>query len=141
MARAPLTGRIFDADGNPMSPTFSYGRRKKPYRYYVSAPLQQGQRRPAGDETIRRVPAPALEARLTGLLRRLLPSGCVRPAELLTRVEIHAHAVHLLLPAMAAGQACTAGLLDGEASRRIARTRRSSGWCCRSGCSCTAAGR
>ena len=80
MARAPLTGRIFDADGNPMSPTFSYGRRKKPYRYYVSAPLQQGQRRPAGDETIRRVPAPALEARLTGLLRRLRAVGSVRPA-------------------------------------------------------------
>ena len=75
VARAPLTGRIFDADGNPMSPTFSYGRRRKSYRYYVSAPLQQGQRRPAGDETIRRVPAPALEARLTGLLRRLLPSA------------------------------------------------------------------
>ena len=32
---APLTGRIFDADGRPMSPTFSYGRRKKLYRYYV----------------------------------------------------------------------------------------------------------
>ena len=45
VARAPLTGRIFDADGNPMSPSFSYGRRKKHYRYYVSAPLQQGQRR------------------------------------------------------------------------------------------------
>ena len=45
VARAPLTGRIFDADGRPMSPTFSYGRRKNLYRYYVSAPLQQGKRR------------------------------------------------------------------------------------------------
>ena len=99
VARAPLTGRIFDADGNPMSPSFSYGRRKQPYRYYVSAPLQQGQRRRDGDETIRRVPAPALEARLTGLLRRLVPSAASDPLDLLTRVEIHAHAVHLLLPA------------------------------------------
>ena len=113
VARAPLTGRIFDADGNPMSPTFSYGRRKKSYRYYVSAPLQQGQRRPAGDETIRRVPAPALEARLTGLLRRLLPSAASDPLDLLTRVEIHAHAVHLLLPA-GLPEGVHRRLLDGE---------------------------
>ena len=113
VARAPLTGRIFDADGNPMSPTFSYGRRRKSYRYYVSAPLQQGQRRPAGDETIRRVPAPALEARLTGLLRRLLPSAASDPLDLLTRVEIHAHAVHLLLPA-GLPEGVHRRLLDGE---------------------------
>ena len=75
VARAPLTGRIFDADGQPMSPTFSYGRRRKLYRYYVSAPLLQGQRRRADDATIRRVPAPALEAKLTGVLRRLAPSA------------------------------------------------------------------
>jgi hypothetical protein len=112
--RAPLTGRIFDVDGNPMSPTFSYGRRKKCYRYYVSAPLQQGQRRPAGDETIRRVPAPALEARLTGLLRRLLPSAGSDPLDLLARVEIHAHAVHLLLPA-GLPEDLHRHLLDGEA--------------------------
>jgi site-specific DNA recombinase len=98
VARAPLTGRIFDADGNPMSPSFSYGRQKKHYRYYVSAPLQQGRRRPADDETMRRVPGPTLEARLTGLLRRLVPSAS-DPLDLLTRVEIHPDALHLLVPA------------------------------------------
>ena len=39
-SRAPLTGRVFDADGSAMSPTFAYGRKGRIYRYYVSAPLQ-----------------------------------------------------------------------------------------------------
>jgi hypothetical protein len=99
VARAPLTGRIFDVDGQPMSPSFTYGRRKKLYRYYVSASLQQGRRRRDGDETIRRVPGPALEMRLTGLLRRLLPSAASDPLDLLSRIEVHARAMHLLLPA------------------------------------------
>ena len=75
VARAPLTGRIFDADGQPMSPSFTYGRRRNLYRYYVSAPLMQGQRRREDDPSIRRVPGPALEALLTGVLRRLAPYG------------------------------------------------------------------
>jgi hypothetical protein len=82
-----------------MSPSFTYGRRKKLYRYYVSASLQQGRRRRDGDETIRRVPGPALEMRLTGLLRRLLPSAASDPLDLLSRIEVHARAMHLLLPA------------------------------------------
>lgn len=41
---APLAGRIFDALGEPMSPTVSRGKLGKRYRYYVSAPLQQGGR-------------------------------------------------------------------------------------------------
>jgi site-specific DNA recombinase len=35
-ASSPLTGKIHDADGQPMSVSFSYGRGKKMYRYYVS---------------------------------------------------------------------------------------------------------
>jgi len=38
-AASPLTGKIFDADGQPMCPSFSYGRGKKMYRYYVSHSL------------------------------------------------------------------------------------------------------
>ncbi len=45
VARSPLVGRIFDTDGQPMSPTFAYGKGRRLYRYYVSAPLQQGARR------------------------------------------------------------------------------------------------
>ena len=33
-----LTGRLFDAEGDPMSPTTSIGRGGKRHRYYVSAP-------------------------------------------------------------------------------------------------------
>jgi DNA invertase Pin-like site-specific DNA recombinase len=40
VTRAPLVGRIFDGDNQPMSPSFTNGKRGKPYRYYVSAPLQ-----------------------------------------------------------------------------------------------------
>ena len=54
-SNAPLAGRLFDADGQPMSPTFSYGRGGKLYRYYVSAPLQQGARRDPSDTAIRRI--------------------------------------------------------------------------------------
>ncbi|HVH49562.1 MAG TPA: recombinase family protein [Sphingomicrobium sp.] len=35
-ASSPLPGKIHDADGQPMSVSFSYGRGKKMYRYYVS---------------------------------------------------------------------------------------------------------
>ena len=112
VARAPLTGRVFDADGQPMSPSFTYGRRSKLYRYYVSAPLLQGRRR-ADDGTIRRVPAPALEALLTSVLRRLAPSAASDPLDLPTRVEIHATSVHLLLPA-ALAEGLRGRLHDGE---------------------------
>ena len=98
VARASLTGRIFDADGQPMSPTFSYGRRGKLYRYYVSAPLQQGQRRQKDDDAIRRVPAAALEAKLADILRRLVPAQSEAPLDLLTRVEIREASLELLMP-------------------------------------------
>ena len=39
---APLTGKLFDAVGEPMSPTTSRGKSGKSYRYYVSTSLQQG---------------------------------------------------------------------------------------------------
>ncbi|MFN4359040.1 recombinase family protein [Sphingopyxis alaskensis] len=35
-ASSPLTGKIHDADDQPMSVSFSYGRGKKMYRYYLS---------------------------------------------------------------------------------------------------------
>lgn len=61
VARAPLSGRIFDASGAPMSPAFSQGRGGRVYRYYVSSFLQRGAR-PARDGILRRLPAPAIEA-------------------------------------------------------------------------------
>lgn len=41
VASSPLAGRIFDAAGNAMTPTFSYGARGTLYRYYVSAPCNK----------------------------------------------------------------------------------------------------
>ncbi|MEL6196599.1 MAG: recombinase family protein [Pseudomonadota bacterium] len=97
-ARAPLVGRLFDADGHPMSPTFSYGRGGKLYRYYVSAPLQQGRRHRADDEMIRRVAAPALETLLEDALARVLPNNRGAGLDLPVRIELRGGAVALLLP-------------------------------------------
>ncbi|MDX5361915.1 MAG: recombinase family protein [Alphaproteobacteria bacterium] len=98
LAPARLTGRIFDADGRPMSPTFSYGKTGRCYRYYVSAPLQQGQRRAAEDTAIRRVSAADLEALLTTTLERLLPGATNDPLDIPVRIEVHSRSLHLLLP-------------------------------------------
>lgn len=68
VAASPLTGRIVDADGQPMSPSFAYGQHGTLYRYYVSAPLQQGHRRPADDPHPRRVPAQLLEETLANAI-------------------------------------------------------------------------
>lgn len=99
---APLTGRIFDAVGQPMSPTVSAGKLGKRYRYYVSTPLQKGSASqldpgPAG-ELIRRIPASALENQLKPLLARLVPGHLTDPLSLPSRIEVHARAVHLVLP-------------------------------------------
>jgi DNA invertase Pin-like site-specific DNA recombinase len=99
---APLTGRIFDAAGQPMSPTASQGKLGKRYCYYVSTPLQKGSKGQGGvgvaDNLIRRIPAEALERQLAALLARLVPGHLKDPLSLPSRIEVHAHSVHLVLP-------------------------------------------
>ena len=97
-ANAPLAGRLFDADGWPMSPTFSCGRGGKLYRYYVSAPLQQGARRDPSDTAIRRISAPPLEVALATVLRRVIPGCPDDPITLVVRAELHDQSLHCLLP-------------------------------------------
>jgi hypothetical protein len=97
VARAPLTGRIFDGDGQSMSPSFTHGKRGQVYRYYVSAPLLQG-RRPAGDTAIRRVPGPAIETVISTAIRRLVPADFAEPLSLPTRIEVHAESLQVLMP-------------------------------------------
>ncbi|MEM9499911.1 MAG: recombinase family protein [Pseudomonadota bacterium] len=97
-ARSSLAGRIFDVDGDRMSPTFAYGRSGKLYRYYVSAPLQQGRRCATDDDAPRRVSAPDLEDRLTAALNRLLPHPSEDPLALIARVDILPDQVMLCLP-------------------------------------------
>ena len=98
VAASALTGRIFDTDGAPMSPTFAYGKSGRLYRYYVSAPLQQGRQRPVGDAAPRRIAAAGIEACLGAALRRLVPDLSEEPLALPTRIEVHRDGVDLLLP-------------------------------------------
>ena len=105
--RAALTGLIFDAEGRPMSPAFSYGRSNRTYRYYVSTPLQKGAA-VADDDTLRRVPGQIADDLLLDaigrLARRVVSADEV--GKVLRRVEIHADSVQLLLVRQAvAGQA------------------------------------
>jgi len=98
-----LKGLLFDADGQPMCPVFGYGQTGQVYRYYVSAPLQQGARRTPGDEAIRRVPAGAIEGLVLDRLGRLGRSGSTAAkdwnaaSKLLRRVEIRENELHLLV--------------------------------------------
>lgn len=98
VSHSPLTGRIVDADGAPMSPAAAYGRHDKLYRYYVSAPLQQGGKRAAHDPHPRRVAAAPLEALLIERLSQLMPHQArqqdperldpVRALDLIRKVEL-----------------------------------------------------
>ncbi len=92
-----LRGILFDADGEPMSPSFTYRPNGRTYRYYVSAPLLQGRRPEGGGETIRRAPASAIEGLVTGLVRRLSfrPNPDLRAC--VDRVEVHATTVQVVL--------------------------------------------
>lgn len=94
--RAPLAGRIFDAAGHPMSPSFSRGKSGRTYRYYVSAPLQQGAK--AHGDHPSRLSAPLLEKALGDIGVRLLPDHKGAPLAFLTRIEVYASSLQLLMP-------------------------------------------
>ena len=87
-AQLALKGLVFDADGHPMSPSFGYGRAGRVYRYYVSAPLQQGRTVEPREGVLRRVSAQALEDAVRAQLAMLMPTEPDRPlAELLGPVR------------------------------------------------------
>ncbi len=100
-----LRGLIFDADGEPMSPTFTHKSSGRVYRYYVSSPLQTGTRRNLRDGVIRRVPASAIEDLVAGCLARLggasfhsVPDARNHSvASLLARIEVHPTTVQLVI--------------------------------------------
>jgi len=99
VARAPLATRIFDALGEPMSPSFTHGRRQQVYRYYVSSSLQKAGAPASNPEIVQRVPGPALEEQLSQALQRLVPIFEDNPLALPKRVEIHRRSIHVLLEA------------------------------------------
>ena len=98
VSKSPLTGRIFDADGQIMSPTFAYGKSGKLYRYYVSAALQQGNTRFAKSTTPQRVSASAIEGALTETLGRLLPRIEGNAMGMISRLEVRLEHLVLSLP-------------------------------------------
>ena len=64
-----LIGRIFDDRGNRMTPSHARKNNKR-YRYYLSSPLIQGQSERAG--SVRRIPAPEVEALIVAAVRKRL---------------------------------------------------------------------
>jgi len=96
--KAALTGLIFDAQGRPMSPSFSYGRSQRRYLYYVSAPLLKGGA-VCEDDTLRRVPGQIVDDLVLETASRLA-GRCIMTGELrqvLRRIEIHPDHVHLMM--------------------------------------------
>lgn len=91
-SQALLKGRLFDAEGAPMSPTFSRAGSGRLYRYYVSAPLQQG--KTLDGDALRRLPAIQTDRFILDTLQRLTGRFDIAP---LLRAEVKADAVHLHL--------------------------------------------
>lgn len=120
MVRAPLTGKLFDAAGEPMSPTFSCGRSGKSYRYYVSASLQQGGKIEE-DDTVRRLPAREIEVLLKACIERWMPA-CNEPLATLETVRLNADG---LLVTLAGDKVAdiTVNLVEGETIVRATRRR------------------
>lgn len=107
---SPLTGRIEDADGHPMSPAFTYGRHKKLYRYYISAFLQQGGKRAAHDPHPRRVPAQLIENELVKALHEHVTRG--EPLDAIDLVVVRAdRLVVTLKPAFCGARSQSAQLI------------------------------
>lgn len=98
VGRAALTGMIFDAEGRPMSPAFSYGRAGRAYRYYVSAPLQKGAT-VQEDDTLRRAPGQTADELVIDAVSRIarVEAQAATLCQYLRRVELHAESVHLVL--------------------------------------------
>jgi site-specific DNA recombinase len=89
-----LTGRLFNAAGEPLSPTSTRGSKGQVYRYYVAASLQRGEKRSRGG--VRRVPAAALEACVAETLQAALDAADL---DSLIRVEVQAGRLILVVRA------------------------------------------
>lgn len=111
-ARAPLTGKLFDAAGEPMSPTMSRGKSGRSYRYYVSAPLQQGLRA-SGKDIVQRLSATVIEREVDEAIRRWVPKA-EDPFSILRSVSVGERGLHVAVAAPAAA-GITSRLTDDEA--------------------------
>ena len=92
--RAVFTGRLFDANGEPMSPAHSRGSSGRLYRYYVSASVQRGGKH---NTELHRVAASAIEQLVLNTLERLLLGKNIDSA--LHSVHLRPDAIDLVVPA------------------------------------------
>lgn len=93
--RSPLTGSIFDADGQPMSPVSARKKGAEIYRYYVSASLQQGGAR-EGKAGLR-LSAPLVEELVLEKVQRIAGGvgGWATARSLLKRVTVEPRCVRI----------------------------------------------
>lgn len=100
-AQCPLAGRVADADGAPMTTSFSYGRSNKRYRYYVSPDVLPATKAARRTDAVSRVPAASLERLVLEKVSRVLGAREPLPwPEALTvvrTVEVRQRSVHVIL--------------------------------------------
>ncbi|MEZ5687884.1 MAG: recombinase family protein [Caenibius sp.] len=96
-ALSRLTGKLFDANGEVMTPVFTQNRHGKLYRYYVSASLQQGAQ-PIDDGTVRRISAAGLEKVLAEAINRWLPQE-IDPLGIALAIHVRDSGLLIDLPA------------------------------------------
>jgi site-specific DNA recombinase len=96
-----LVGKLFDANGEMMSPSFGYGKGGKAYSYYIAMALKIGGRLDERDPARpRRVSAPMLDRAVCEHIRRLtghheLGLQELRPA--IHRVELRLRETHIVI--------------------------------------------
>ena len=108
---APLTGRIFDAEGRPLTPASAHGKGRRVYRYYATKKSDRG----AIEAGVQRVPGLAIEGQLTSILRRLFPAHDGDPVDLIRRVEVRLTTVVIQVEATAV-TGVTLRLIAGESA-------------------------
>ena len=90
---SPLMGKIRDADGQPMSVSFSYGRGRKIYRYYISDCLLPRTSHARSNRQGQRLPAAHLEECLRQVLEPLFPDA--DPFEQIEKVLVNNGRAHI----------------------------------------------
>nr|WP_221774232.1 recombinase family protein [Novosphingobium flavum] len=119
----PLTGRIVDGEGQPMRPSFSYGRGSRTYRYYVSECLLPTAKATSGGNLQGiRLPAVRIETLLFRAIGELLPepTGPDMIFAAITRIEATPTALRVTLdPARLVSESLSADALLDRVRRQI----------------------
>lgn len=87
-ASSPLSGKIHDADGQPMSVSFSYGRGKRMYRYYISDCLLPRTAHTPTNRVGQRLSAARIEKALSVGLSPLAMGDENRPSDAIRKVTV-----------------------------------------------------